>query len=742
MMVASSKAVWTQQAASSATAATGHHGAAGGGASETRRCRKGRRGASTAIGEEGAGIHLVAAGDGAKRRGVGGVEPRGGEALKRACYSSASAPGDRGKDFRSTGQPRFILCSRLKGSLPWGTQKGLTGRGRVLRGRDLGTEAMKAAQNPHHLGAGGYTAKIAKWRREEEERRRAGLSNLFEGLDERSRNWVLAQILKVTPNGKVKFKHPTTEEIYARLEQLAKAQKKGLFKPDREKDQLTDAIGTMEHSRRVRGMSSTLPWGKAFPNDQARYRKRDCYKKNLEEKMREINKQELIEFFTSQQLATRADLTISDGQRQAEPTMQLAHTRFVAPSSASLIANVRYPVDDIQVDTPCRLVDIPTDERIEVFGDAMNQYILWHRRDIVLNNVSSKTSQPSQDGATNEGEQPMLSPILEGINEDDWTSLLQGDERVDDLHVIEPTTPSSASPPPQRPAVPLMISTYDQKAPSTKVNKFLNVLKKEASSSGEKSITCGVSRQKEKDENLNVFASDEVLENYEHGKSILYQWDLLEGPWELNKLHGWIMNAMKQGIRVITARVPTKVFLGVLDYQIVIDFEDLHRLYYRQNHDMNLITVWCFDLFCTMQWREEELTNDKFKAAYRDPARISKSKHKFQMTETIKAQMEAARTQVEKNAIKSKAHRDKMHKVFVYIARCHKQPPGNALCGYYVCEFLKNNGRYRTNPEDVSLLYTAMDMSRFIQREICHEDGAFFDKDGVLMAHECKDLRR
>uniref|UniRef100_K3ZL37 Transposase Tnp1/En/Spm-like domain-containing protein n=1 Tax=Setaria italica TaxID=4555 RepID=K3ZL37_SETIT len=53
-------------------------------------------------------------------------------------------------------------------------------------------KAMKAAENPHHLGAGGYVAKIAKWRREEVERRRACLPNMFVGLDERSRNWVLA----------------------------------------------------------------------------------------------------------------------------------------------------------------------------------------------------------------------------------------------------------------------------------------------------------------------------------------------------------------------------------------------------------------------------------------------------------------------------------------------------------------------------------------------------------------------
>nr|TKW36938.1 hypothetical protein SEVIR_1G014700v2 [Setaria viridis] len=220
-------------------------------------------------------------------------------------------------------------------------------------------KAMKAAQNSHHLGVGGYAAKITIWRREEEERRRAGLPDMFEGLDERSRNWVLARILKVTPDDKVKFKHQTTNQIY-----------------------------------------------------ESKLRKRDCYKKNLEEKMREIAKKEFVEFLANQNIATVADPTISDSQREAEPTMLLAHIGFVAPSSAGSLANMRYPINEIQVDTPCRLVapsmavtghvfpkaplpeyawvqvvtvldksceiDIPTDEGIEVLDDAMNQYILWH----------------------------------------------------------------------------------------------------------------------------------------------------------------------------------------------------------------------------------------------------------------------------------------------------------------------------------------------------------------------------
>uniref|UniRef100_K3ZNQ1 Uncharacterized protein n=1 Tax=Setaria italica TaxID=4555 RepID=K3ZNQ1_SETIT len=72
---------------------------------------------------------------------------------------------------------------------------------------------------------------------------------------------------------------------------------------------------------------------------------------------------------------------------------------------------------------------------------------------------------------------------------------------------------------------------------------------------------------------------------------------------------------------------------------IVIDFEDLHKLYRQQHLNVNLISVWCL-----MQWREEELTNSKFKAAYLDPTRISEPEYKLKMTEMIKAQMEAAQT--------------------------------------------------------------------------------------------------
>jgi hypothetical protein len=113
-------------------------------------------------------------------------------------------------------------------------------------------------------------------------------------------------------------------------------QKKGLFVPDREKDMLTAAIGTPKHPARVRWISSTMPWGKAFCEHQSSYKKRDHYKKKLEDKMREIAKKELIGFFIQQQQASvgpSVENLISGGSGQVPPNLMLAQIGVIPPAN-------------------------------------------------------------------------------------------------------------------------------------------------------------------------------------------------------------------------------------------------------------------------------------------------------------------------------------------------------------------------------------------------------------------------
>ena len=63
--------------------------------------------------------------------------------------------------------------------------------------------------------------------------------------------------------------------------QLAELQKKGQFKPNREKDVLSTAIGSKEHGGHVRGMSSKLSIRDVFEKDRARYRSHGRYKEEI-----------------------------------------------------------------------------------------------------------------------------------------------------------------------------------------------------------------------------------------------------------------------------------------------------------------------------------------------------------------------------------------------------------------------------------------------------------------------------
>ena len=99
-------------------------------------------------------------------------------------------------------------------------------------------------------------------------------------MDDRGWQWLEARKPKIV-EGKPKFDQPETEAVADRMLKLAELQKKGEFKPNREVDVLSTAIGSKEHGGRVRGMSSKLSIRDGFKKDRARCRSHDRYKEEI-----------------------------------------------------------------------------------------------------------------------------------------------------------------------------------------------------------------------------------------------------------------------------------------------------------------------------------------------------------------------------------------------------------------------------------------------------------------------------
>ena len=79
-------------------------------------------------------------------------------------------------------------------------------------------------------------------------------------------------------------------EAADRIDVALKAVSEGSFKSDREKDELTYALGTPEHTGRVRGMG-VVPWKHGFSADIETYRRRSRKKGEQEDKMCALEEQ-------------------------------------------------------------------------------------------------------------------------------------------------------------------------------------------------------------------------------------------------------------------------------------------------------------------------------------------------------------------------------------------------------------------------------------------------------------------
>lgn len=163
-------------------------------------------------------------------------------------------------------------------------------------------------------------------------------------------------------------------EAAHRLTDAVEASSQGMFRPDREKDELTLALQNPEHLGRTRGRG-VVPWKIGFKEDIHTYKSRMRSKRDTKDKLRYLEERvALQEIWMQEEVERRVDQRLAE--RQSEQTVQLyAPPIMVSPSgnrsscastgqvgeqvmegaAGQAQANPSYPVDEIMRRTPCEL---------------------------------------------------------------------------------------------------------------------------------------------------------------------------------------------------------------------------------------------------------------------------------------------------------------------------------------------------------------------------------------------------
>jgi hypothetical protein len=305
----------------------------------------------------------------------------------------------------------------------------------------------------HCMGSSGYVGKIPEWKKKIEEVVSAGNPNLVDDIEERTVNWLLARS-ELTEDGKIVHKKKGVAAVQEKAVELTTMKRLGIFKSDRENDVLSEAFSNAEHTGRIHGIASQMPWKIGFPNDAWSYKKHDRYKGNfedvIEEKMNTMFETKFRSYM--QNLSQERPLELQQVTHNSSP---LPHLSSIGSTTA---LHTWYPIDDIMDDTPCHLhiplgrvgnkikvvaigVAMPghifhnnpilaeyakvlvceiidmsymeyplghvTPEGVKELGEAVNQFILWNRREIVLDQTA-----PPKDKEALLPTSPLLVPMF------------------------------------------------------------------------------------------------------------------------------------------------------------------------------------------------------------------------------------------------------------------------------------------------------------------------------------------
>ncbi|BAH94790.1 Os10g0199200 [Oryza sativa Japonica Group] len=414
------------------------------------------------------------------------------------------------------------------------------------------------------------------------------------------------------------------------------------------------------------------------------------------------------------------------------------------PSSVESVENTTYPVDSITGPTPCNLVvpigragktkevasglaisgrqfhnssilvdyarvqvarvhgdqmslelDIPTPEGIELLGDAVNQFILWHRRDIILTGqftlmtpaplvpiTAAPPAPPSPPICTTPPGSPLpqISPVRgpspppQQVAPNSPTTLPRQPSPAPQSYLVPPL--DEHVPPPQpdtskeqpktceaRKLIPVIVSTYTkEKMAEYETRMVLQSFKGRGGplkpvgpdqySDAQKSVV-GLA------DKMQSWTSDEVPKEYEYGKPFLPFNLMCELPWPMRLMHEWYLRASELGLGMITVHVPGGAFKDGPNANFAFSFKDLHAFLKMDKMDINLVGAWCLS-----QWVDAQKTGASI--GYVNPTMVCETAHTVRISEDS-AVLKNKTPQEEKDYIE-RLHKRKMAEVGNYLA--------------------------------------------------------------------------
>jgi len=232
------------------------------------------------------------------------------------------------------------------------------------------TENASHKEYNHHLGTGGYKSARRKWEAMEQDLLNKGIRPATLDWPERSKNFLYAHGATLNPvDGSVVYGEEIAE-LATRLMEIIKLVGEGAIKPNREKDELTLALGNPEHTGRCRGKGA-VPWKYAFAGDIDSYRSRKRRKAEQEERVRMLeetvkenqakmqeSEAKMQEEVKRQVLAALSQINPGSSAGTGAQNASASHLRSSCASTELPevpAVEQRYPVDEINQRTSCEL---------------------------------------------------------------------------------------------------------------------------------------------------------------------------------------------------------------------------------------------------------------------------------------------------------------------------------------------------------------------------------------------------